>query len=113
MLLAALLTFRMGGTEVSVADNGASSISFRFAAGITGYSYIYILFILTVTGAGIGYLRGRLRPSRVRHELDFGWLVERRSAPRAVQATGRALRAQCNFWSGRVAAVATAAESLR
>jgi hypothetical protein len=71
-LLAALLTFRMSGTQVSVSEGGAGRISLEFAAGMTSFAYFYVVVILTVTGAALGYLRGRLRPSPVRHELDFG-----------------------------------------
>ena len=76
-LLAALLTFRLSGTQVSVTEDRAGRVSLEFAAGMTSFAYFYVVFILTVTGAGIGYLRGRLRPSPSRHRLGFGWVLER------------------------------------
>jgi hypothetical protein len=84
-LLAALLTFRMSGTQVSISEDSASRVSLEFAAGMTGFAYFYIVFILTLTGACIGYLFGRLRPSPIRHQLDFGRLTARGRAVFSLQ----------------------------
>jgi len=69
-LLALLLTLRASAAASSLTEDAAGVMSIQAAAGVTGASYPFVLLLLTVTGAGIGYLVGTLRPSPSRYTLS-------------------------------------------
>ena len=70
LLLASLLTLKIDFAGSYLTEDAAAAVTGRSAMGITGASYPYVLLMLTVTGAGIGYLVGTLRPSPTRYAMS-------------------------------------------
>lgn len=74
ILLAILLTIHVDLSGYDTAMSASASLT----AGLTVPALIYVLFIVTVTGALTGYILGTFWPSPVRHTLyDFADLARR------------------------------------
>lgn len=92
VLLALLLSVRgyIAVVDLNGVSPGAASI--RFAAGITGGSYPYVLLVLTATGAVVGYLLGAFSPTPARFTMSalFGPAGRAATAlPAKVSSMGR------------------------